>query len=99
VMGWSREQARACFRDNSALSEKNIETELDRYIADPGQALAYKLGELRFKALRAKAEQRLGARFDVRRFHDAVLLKGPLPLEVLEAEVDRWLATEAARAQ
>ena len=96
-MGWTKEQARACFRDNSALSEGNIEAELNRYISDPGQALTYKVGELKYKELRARAEQKLGDRFDVRRFHDAVLLQGPLPLDVLESEIDRWIAAESAR--
>jgi uncharacterized protein (DUF885 family) len=91
-MGWSLEEARACFRDNSALSPHNIETELQRYVGWPGQALAYKVGELRFKALRAKAEAALGSRFDVRAFHDAVLMGGPLPLDLLEQRVDVWIA-------
>jgi uncharacterized protein (DUF885 family) len=96
-LGWTKEQARTCFTENSALSAANIEAELNRYISDPGQALAYKVGELKFKELRARAEQRLGTRFDVRRFHDAVLLQGPLPLDLLEAEIDRWLVAEAGR--
>ncbi len=89
--GWTLEQARACFRDNSALAPHNIETELQRYIADPGQALAYKIGELRMKALRAKAERALGDRFDVREFHDTLLLGGALPLDMLEQRIDAWL--------
>ncbi|MDQ3069965.1 MAG: DUF885 family protein [Acidobacteriota bacterium] len=90
--GWTIEQARACFAENSALAPHNIETELQRYIADPGQALAYKIGELRLKALRAKAEHALGPRFDVRAFHDLVLLGGALPLDMLEQKVDEWIA-------
>ncbi len=89
--GWTLEQARACFRDNSALAPHNIETELQRYVADPGQALAYKIGELRIKALRAKAERALGDRFDVREFHDTLLLGGALPLDMLEQRIDAWL--------
>jgi uncharacterized protein (DUF885 family) len=89
--GWPLEQARACFRDNSALAPHNIETELQRYVADPGQALAYKIGELRMKALRTKAEQALGNRFDVRDFHDTLLLGGALPLDMLEQRIDAWL--------
>jgi len=95
-MGWSLEQARACFRDNSALAPHNIETELQRYISWPGQALAYKVGELRLKALRARAERELGPAFDVRDFHDAVLLQGPLPLDLLERRIDAWIAEQRA---
>jgi uncharacterized protein (DUF885 family) len=89
--GWSIEQARACFAENSALAPHNIETELQRYIGWPGQALAYKVGELKLKELRRKAEQALGDRFDVRAFHDTVLLGGALPLDMLEARVDAWI--------
>ena len=92
--GWSKEEARRCFIENSALSEGNIEAELNRYIGWPGQALAYKIGELKLKELRARAEQRLGDRFDVRRFHDAVLLSGALPLDVLEQRIDAWIAEQ-----
>ena len=90
--GWSKEQARRCFIENSALSEGNIEAELNRYIGWPGQALAYKIGELKLKELRARAERRMGPRFDVRRFHDAVLLSGALPMDVLEQRIDAWIA-------
>jgi uncharacterized protein (DUF885 family) len=90
--GWTIEQARACFRDNSALAPHNIETELQRYIGWPGQALAYKIGEIEMKAMRARAEQRLGDRFDVRAFHDHMLLGGPMPLDLLEARMDAWIA-------
>jgi uncharacterized protein (DUF885 family) len=96
-LGWTKEQARACFTENSALSAGNIEAELNRYIGWPGQALAYKVGELKLKELRRKAETQLGPRFDVRRFHDAVLLGGPLPLDLLEQRIDGWIATERAR--
>jgi len=99
AMGWSREQARACFIDNSALSPLNIEVELDRYISWPGQALAYKTGEMKLVELRRRAEAALGDRFDVRRFHDAVLLAGPLPLDILEGRVDRWIAAEKGRGR
>ncbi len=96
-LGWDIEQARACFRDNSALSPLNIETELQRYIGWPGQATAYKIGEIRLRDIRARAERELGDRFDVRRFHDALLVDGPLPLDLLDARMDRWIAEEKAR--
>ena len=84
--------------DNSALSAANIEAEVNRYIADPGQALAYKLGELKIRELRARAEKALGDKFDLRRFHDAVLGQGAVPLDMLEAQIDAWIAAEKARA-
>ena len=90
--GWTREQALACLRDNSALSEKNMQNETDRYIGWPGQALGYKIGELKIMQLRDRAKAALGARFDYRRFHDAVLDEGALPLDVLERRVDAWIA-------
>ncbi len=96
---WTREQARACFVQNTALSPKNIEVELDRYISWPGQALAYKVGELTLKRLRQKAEIGLGPAFDIRRFHDEILLSGPLPLGLLEARVDYWIAAQETAAQ
>lgn len=95
--GWSIDQARACFTDNSALSTHNIETELQRYIAWPGQALAYKVGELKIQSLKAKAKKELGPRFDIRRFHDAVLLGGPMPLDMLEQRIDTFIAQEKTR--
>lgn len=98
AFGWTREQARAYMRDHTALSEHEIETEVDRYIAWPGQALAYKIGELAILDLRARAERTLGARFDLRRFHDLILGGGSLPLGVLEDEVARFIAAEAAGA-
>ena len=98
-LGWSREQARACFVENTALAAKNIDVELDRYISWPGQALAYKVGELRLKRLRQKAEVALGPWFDLRRFHDQILLSGPLPLDLLEARIDAWIAAEETAAQ
>lgn len=95
--GWTREQALAFMRDNTALSEHEISTEVDRYISWPGQALSYKLGELKLKALRAKAEETLGAKFDVRRFHDRILALGSVPLDVLSEEIDGFIAEEARR--
>jgi len=96
AFGWSRDQARAYVRDHTALSEHEIETEVDRYIAWPGQALAYKVGELAILELRARAEHALGARFNIRHFHDAILAAGSLPLEVLEDEIGRFIAAELA---
>jgi len=92
--GWSKERAIAFMTDNSALSAANIEAEVNRYIAWPGQALAYKIGELKIRELRARAEKALGARFDLRRFHDAVLGQGAVPLDVLDAQIDAWIAAE-----
>ena len=96
-LGWDIEQARACFRDNSALAPHNIETELQRYIGWPGQATAYKVGEIRLRAIRTRAETELGDRFDVRRFHDALLVDGPLPMDLLDERMDRWIAEEKGR--
>ena len=95
--GWTLDQARACFTDNTALSPLNIEVELARYVSWPGQALAYKTGEMKIIALRARAETELGDRFDIRRFHDAVLLAGPLPLSLLDQRITQWIAAEKAR--
>ncbi|NOY40867.1 MAG: DUF885 domain-containing protein [Planctomycetes bacterium] len=89
--GWTREQAIAYLRDNSAMSLHNIRAEVDRYISWPGQALAYKIGEMKIRELRNLAEQRLGERFDVRAFHDVVLGSGGVPLDVLEANVTAWI--------
>ena len=90
-LGWDIEQARRCFTENSALAAHNIQTELERYISWPGQALAYKVGELRFRQLRHEAEQALGERFDIRKFHDTLLLGGPLPLDIVEVRVREWI--------
>ena len=90
--GWTREQAITYMLDQTALSRGNIEAEVNRYISWPGQATAYKVGELRIRKLREAAELRLGARFNLRAFHDAVLENGPVPLDVLEANVNRWMS-------
>ena len=96
--GWAKQQAVDFMTDNSALSAANIEAEVNRYIANPGQALAYKLGELKIRELRARSEKELGAKFDLRRFHDAVLGQGAVPLDTLEAQIEAWIAAEKARA-
>jgi uncharacterized protein (DUF885 family) len=85
--------------DNSSMAESDIRSEVDRYIANPGQALGYKIGDISIRALRTKAETALGARFDVRAFHDAILRDGALPIGVLEAKMDRWLAMQTARPE
>lgn len=90
--GWSREQAQAYLRDNTALSEQEVKTEVDRYIGWPGQALSYYIGQLTIQRARAKAERALGAKFEIRAFHDAVLSLGSVPMPVLEARVDRFIA-------
>jgi uncharacterized protein (DUF885 family) len=90
--GWTRDQAVDYLASNTALSLHNVNTEIDRYIAWPGQALAYKMGELTIWELRAKAEQELGDDFDIRAFHDAVLNGGGLPLEVLRTQIDAYIA-------
>jgi len=92
--GWTREQAIDYFRANTALGEADIAAEVERYIAWPGQALAYKVGQLRILELRRRAEAVLGPRFDVRAFHEQVVGSGSLPLAVLEAKIDRWIASQ-----
>ncbi|MGK7294609.1 MAG: DUF885 domain-containing protein [Candidatus Wenzhouxiangella sp. M2_3B_020] len=94
--GWSRERAEACLLENSALAPHNVRTEVARYIAWPGQALAYKTGEMLIRELRARAEDRLGAGFDVRAFHDHLLGAGAMPLEALEERMTGWIEDRAA---
>jgi len=91
---WSRQQMIDFFHQHSAMDDQNIETEVDRYIAWPAQALGYKLGEMTILRLRERARQQLGSALDIRAFHDAVLDKGPLPLDVLESSVDQWIAAQ-----
>lgn len=91
ALGWSREQAIAFMLENTALTELNVRNEIDRYITEPGQALAYKVGELKIRELRRRAEERLGGGFDLRAFHDAVLLDGAIPLDALEAKIEAWI--------
>lgn len=92
--GWSRERAQAYLADNTSLSTGNIRAEVDRYISWPGQALSYKLGEIRIRELRAYAEETLGDRFDIRTFHDALLVNGAMPLAMLERQVLRYVERE-----
>jgi uncharacterized protein (DUF885 family) len=94
--GWTREQVIAYMLENSAESETSSISETERYIAIPGQALAYKIGELKILELRARAEKALGAKFDIREFHAEVLKDGSIPLEALEAKIDRWIAEKQA---
>ncbi|MEN0109723.1 MAG: DUF885 domain-containing protein, partial [Planctomycetota bacterium] len=97
-LGWSRERAIAYLQENSALSDHDIRAEVDRYIGWPGQALAYKTGELKIRELRTRAEQRLGERFDVRAFHNTVLGEGAVPLAILETQIDAWIEERAAES-
>jgi uncharacterized protein (DUF885 family) len=95
---WTRQQAIDYFKANAAKTELDIINETDRYIGNPGQALAYKIGELKIKQLRGEATNQLGDRFDIRAFHDVVLGSGAIPLDVLEANVHRWIAATKAAA-
>ena len=94
---WTRDQAIYYFKQNTGKNELDITNEIDRYISWPGQALAYKLGQLKIQALRAEAEKALGDRFDIRAFHDQILGQGALPLSVLETETRAWIAAQSAR--
>jgi uncharacterized protein (DUF885 family) len=94
LKGWTRDQAIAYMLDHSAMGRTDATTEVERYIAMPAQALSYKIGQLTIRALRTKAEQALGPKFDIRAFHAQVLMSGALPLEVLQAKIDRWIASQ-----
>jgi uncharacterized protein (DUF885 family) len=92
--GWTREQAIQYMLDNSSLAESDVTAEVERYIVWPGQALGYKLGQMHISALRARAQSQLGASFDVREFHSKILRDGAVPMDVLTAKVDRWVASK-----
>ena len=92
--GWSREQVIQYMRDNSAVSETDAIAEAERYMAIPGQALAYKVGQMKIRELRTRASNELGNKFDVRQFHDQILKDGSLPMSVLESKIDRWIASK-----
>ena len=96
TMGWSRDQAIQFFKDNTGKTDQDIIVEIDRYIVWPGQALAYKIGQLKIRELRTASEKQLGNKFDVREFHDAVLENGAVPLNVLEPYVKNWISVQAA---
>ena len=91
---WSRQQMVDFFHEHTAMDDQNIETEVDRYIAWPAQALSYKMGQRKILELRERAQRELGAKFDLRAFHDAVLDQGPLPLDVLEEKISAWIGTQ-----
>jgi uncharacterized protein (DUF885 family) len=91
---WTREQAIKYFQDNSLLSERDIVKEVERYINNPGQATSYKIGQLRILELRERAKSALGDRFDIRDFHAVVLENGPLPLDILEQQVEAYIAAK-----
>jgi uncharacterized protein (DUF885 family) len=93
-MGWTREQAIQFFKDNTGKTDQDITVEVDRYIVWPGQALAYKLGQLKIRELRAEAEGRLAAKFNIRTFHDAILEQGAVPLSLLEPHIKNWIETQ-----
>jgi len=95
--GWTRDQVVEFFRKSGAIDEPSIQSETDRYIAWPAQALSYKLGQLKFRELRERAQKELGPKFDIRTFHDEMLNGGTLPLDLLEARTDRWIAEEKAK--
>ena len=96
--GWDKGRAVAYMKDNTTLTDANIDAEVNRYISVPGQATAYMIGKRKIEELRTRAEQQLGPKFDVRRFHDAVLGQGAVPLDALDAQINAWIASEKARS-
>jgi uncharacterized protein (DUF885 family) len=97
--GWTRDQVVDFFRQSAAIDEPSIQSETDRYIAWPGQALAYKLGQLKIRELRDRARKELGAKFDIRAFHDEILNGGVLPLDLLESRMDSWIHAQKLGAR
>jgi uncharacterized protein (DUF885 family) len=94
TQGWTREQAIAYSKEHEAETEASIIAEIERYMAIPGQALSYKIGQLKILELRAKAEKELGNKFKIAEFHDQILNSGNIPLKVLEDKIDKWIASE-----
>ena len=97
--GWTRDQAVTYFRESGAADEPTIQAEVDRYIALPAQSLSYKIGQLKIRELRARAQQELGARFDIRKFHDEILSAGSLPMDMLDARINGWIKSEQAAGE
>jgi prolyl oligopeptidase len=93
-LGWSRQQAIDVMLENSALTRKNVEAEVDRYISWPGQALAYKIGEMEIQDLVRSARTRLGNQFNIREFHDHLLAEGSMPLDILRDRMERWIVAQ-----
>jgi uncharacterized protein (DUF885 family) len=99
AMGWSRQQAIDYMMQNTVLAQNNVENEVDRYLGDPGQALAYKVGQLEILALRDEAKQRLGDKFDLKAFHEVVLRNGAIALPVLREQVEAWITQSGGSAK
>jgi uncharacterized protein (DUF885 family) len=97
--GWTRDQAVSYFRESGAADEPTIQAEIDRYIALPAQSLSYKIGQLKIRELRARAQQELGPRFDIRKFHDEILSAGSLPMDMLDARINGWIKSEQAAGE
>ena len=95
--GWSRQQAIDYFKANAAKTDQDIVNEIDRYIGTPGQALAYKIGQLKISELRAKAQDTIGPKFDLRAFNDEVLSTGSVPLQTLESHMDAWILQQSRK--
>jgi len=96
-MSWDVETGVKWMMEHSSMTRDQAAAEVERYVAIPGQALSYKLGELKIRELRRRAEQALGTRFDIKAFHDQILLGGSMPLTILEERVDRWISAARAR--